>query len=86
MNFIGLPSPSAFVKKFLIIVESNYHDIKVPKQIKKEFFHVTEAFLQVQSDQIDGTNIVRKIGKNDSYIYSQELRYVLNGERIQKKR
>lgn len=74
------------MKKFLIIVESNYHDIKVPKQIKKEFFHVTEAFLQVQSDQIDGTNIVRKIGKNDSYIYSQELRYVLNGERIQKKR
>jgi hypothetical protein len=45
LNFIGLPSPSAFVKKYLIIVDHNYHDIKVPKQIKKEFFHVTEAFL-----------------------------------------
>ena len=31
LNFIGLPSPSTFVKKFLIIVDSNYHDIKVPK-------------------------------------------------------
>ena len=50
MNFIGLPSPSAIVKKFLIVVDKNYHDLKVPKnlEIKKEFFHITECFLIVQ--------------------------------------
>jgi len=31
LNFIGLPSPSAFVKKFLLIADKNNHDIKVPK-------------------------------------------------------
>lgn len=83
MNFIGLPSPSAYVKKYLIIVDPNYHDLKLPKQIKMELFVVTEAFLQVPNEQqIDGINLVRKIGKNDSFIYSHEIRYVLNGERI----
>lgn len=50
LNFIGLPSPSAIVKKFLIVVDKNYHDLKVPKnlEIKKEFFHITECFLIVQ--------------------------------------
>jgi CYTH domain-containing protein len=35
-------------------------------------------------DQID--NVVRKIGKNDSYIYSHETKFLYNNERIQKKR
>jgi len=30
--------------------------------------------------------MVRKIGKNDSFIYSNEIRYTQNGERIQKKK
>jgi CYTH domain-containing protein len=30
--------------------------------------------------------MVRKIGKNDSFIYSTEIRYVQNGERIHKKK
>lgn len=34
----------------------------------------------------DGFNVVRKIGKNDSFIYSNELRFVQNGEQIQKKK
>lgn len=39
LNFIGLPSPSAFVKKFLLITDmENHHDINVPKNIKREFF------------------------------------------------
>ena len=30
--------------------------------------------------------MVRKIGKNDSFIYSVEIKYVQNGERIQRKK
>jgi len=87
-----MPSPSAHVKKYLIVVDKNYHDLKVPKhlEIKKEFFHITECFLTVQGEEVDGgtnsTSIIKKIGKNDSFIYSHELRYVRNNEKIQKKR
>lgn len=31
-------------------------------------------------------NVVRKIGKNDSFIYHHETRYLINNERIIKKR
>ena len=94
MNFIGLPSPSAYVKKYLIVVDKNYHDLKVPKhlEIKKEFFHITECFLKVNGEEVDGkiddnsTSILKKIGKNDSFIYSHEIRFVRNNEKIQKKR
>ena len=34
----------------------------------------------------DATNMVRKIGKNDSFIYSNEIRYYQNSEKIQKKK
>jgi len=34
----------------------------------------------------NGTNVARKIGKNDSFIYSNEIRYFSNGEKIQKKK
>jgi len=73
LNFIGLPSPSAIVKKYLLIADKYNHDIRVPKQIKKEFFQLDETFLQTDDD--DSTNMVRKIGKNDSFIYSNEIRY-----------
>lgn len=84
LNFIGLPSPSAIVKKFLIIADKNNTDIKVPKQIKKEFFQLDETFLHTEVP--GGSNLIRKIGKNDSFIYSNEVRYTHNGERIQRKK
>lgn len=31
-------------------------------------------------------NLLRKIGKNDAFIYSNETRFVQNGENIQKKK
>ena len=31
-------------------------------------------------------NILRKVGKNDAFTYSHEMRYEINGEKIQKKR
>lgn len=85
LKFIGLPSPSAFIKKFLLVADKNNYDIQVPKNIKKEYFNLDETFLIFSSsDQID--NVVRKIGRNDSYIYNHETKFIHNNERISKKR
>jgi len=81
-----MPSPSAFVKKFLLVVDKNHHDIKVPKSIKKEFFQLDENFLLVSDEFENGTNIVSKIGKNDAFIYSNEVRYIHNNEKITRKK
>ena len=82
-----MPSPSAFVKKFLLIADKNNHDIKVPKHIKKEFFQLDETFLMMTNQDVqDGINMVRKTGRHDSFIYSNEVRYVKSGERIQRKK
>ena len=43
LNFIGLPSPSAYVKKFLLITDMGNHDMYVPKNIKREFFQLDET-------------------------------------------
>lgn len=32
------------------------------------------------------TNIVRKFGRNDAFVYQNEVRFMLDGERIQKKK
>ena len=85
LKFIGLPSPSAFVKKFLLIADKNNYDIQVPPNVKKEYFNLEETFLIFNSEeQID--YVVRKIGKNDSFTYNHEIKYVFNKERISKKR
>ena len=71
LKFIGLPSPSTFIKKFLLIADKSNYDIRVPHNVKKEYFNIEETFLVLNSEeQID--NVVRKIGKNDSYIYYNE--------------
>ena len=36
--------------------------------------------------QVGQANILRKVGKNDAFTYSHEMRYEVNGEKIQKKR
>lgn len=43
-----------------------------------------ETFLIATGDQVE--NFVRKIGKNDSFTYSHEIRFYQNNERIVKKR
>lgn len=72
------------MNKFLLVSDQCNYDIKVPKTIKKEFFQLDDTFLQ--TDLEDGQSMVRKIGKNDSFIYSNEWRYLQNGEKIQKKK
>lgn len=86
LNFIGLPSPSAYVKKFLLVTDMSNHDINVPKNIKREFFQLDETFLLTRGHSALEMNLLRKIGKNDAFIYSNEIRFVQNNERIQKKK
>ena len=85
LKFIGLPSPSTFIKKFLLIADKSNYDLTVPRNVKKEYFNIEETFLMLSSEeQID--NVVRKIGKNDSFIYYHETKVMQNQERIVRKR
>lgn len=45
---------------------------------------IEETFLRTQPGH--DSSIVHKVGKNDSYTYLHELRFQVNGEKIQKKR
>lgn len=77
LKFIGLPSPSTFIKKFLLIADKTTYDIAVPRNVKKEYFNIEETFLLYTADeQID--NVARKIGKNDSFIYYHETKTMQN--------
>ena len=40
----------------------------------------------IAGDFRDASNIVRKIGKNDAFIYSNEIRYIQNQEKITRKK
>lgn len=51
LKFIGLPSPSTFIKKFLLIADKNNYDIPVPRNIKKEYFNIEETFLIFQNEE-----------------------------------
>ena len=55
----------------------------MPNGVKKETFQLEETFLNTQ---VGDANILRKVGKNDAFTYSHEMRYEINGEKIQKKR
>ena len=38
LKFIGLPTPTSFYKKFLLITKPGEYDINTPKNVKKEIF------------------------------------------------
>ena len=80
MKFIGLPTPTSFYKKYLLVKDSS---IDLPIDIKFETFNAIEIFLQLSGDQVD--NFLRRSGKDDTYIYTHEIRYIKNNERIVKK-
>ena len=83
-KYIGLPTPQIFHKKFLLSTPPQGFDIVTPENIKKEVFQAEETFLVSTKGKTEA--LVRKIGKNDSYIYNHEVRQYENNERIQKKR
>ena len=78
-----MPQPTNLTRKFLLASNNKNFDIPVPQGTKLEIFSLEETFIktvQIESNQL------RKIGKNDSYTYSHEMRYEINGEKILKKR
>lgn len=81
---IGLPTLQTHHKKFLLVTLPGMFDIDTPKKIKKEVFQSEETFLQATKGTTEA--FIRKIGKNDSYIYTHEVRQYLRQERILKKR
>lgn len=83
LSLIGMPQPTNLTRKFLLVSNNKNFEIQVPQGIKLEIFSLEETFIktvQIESNQL------RKIGKNDSYTYSHEMRYEINGEKILKKR
>lgn len=81
---IGLPTPRTHHKKFLLVTLPGLFDIDTPASVKKEVFQTEETFLTATKENTEA--FIRKIGKNDSYIYTHELRHYVGGERILKKR
>ena len=59
-------------------------DIDVPSSVKKEVFEIEETFLIATKENTEA--ILRKIGKNDSYMYHHEVRTYIDKQRIMKKR
>ena len=85
MKFIGQPSPSSNVKKFLLIAPAGQQSLNVPQNVRLVFFRIEEVYLMT-SKQLVHSSLVRKIGNNDSFVYSNEVRFIINGESIQKKK
>ena len=81
---IGLPTLQTFHKKFLLANLPGKFDVDTPPEIKKEVFSAEETFLTSTKGKTEA--FVRKIGRNDSYIYNHEIRHYENNERILKKR
>ena len=50
---------------------------------KKEFFQLDEYYLQSDPST---NNCIRKMGKNDSFIYSNISQFSKEGQKIQKKK
>lgn len=58
----------------------------MPTNIRREFFQIDETFLVTSNQQLVDSNIVRKVGKNDAYVYQNEVKFIYDGEKIQKKK
>ena len=79
-----MPQGTSHIKKFLLIADLNRFEVYLPEGIKREVFEIEEIFLATKAGA--ESNAIRKIGKNDSYTYSHEMKYDIQGEKIQKKR
>ena len=75
-----MPEKSSLTKKFLLRGTS---EIKLPEDIKKEVFTMEEVFIKTA---LGDSSVIRKVGKNDSFTYSHEIRYEVKGGKIMKKR
>ena len=82
LSLIGMPQPTSMTKKYLLVVDKNAPELHQISNMKVEVFQVEQTFLKTSV----GESILHKVGKNDSYTYSHEMRYDIKGENIQKKR
>lgn len=82
LSLIGMPQPTSMTKKYLLVVDKNAPELHQIASIKIEVFQVEQTFLKTSV----GESILHKVGKNDSFTYSHEMRYDIKGENIQKKR
>ena len=79
-----MPTLQTHHKKFLLVTMPGMFDIDVPNNVKKEVFQIEETFLVATKEDTEA--ILRKIGKNDSYMYHHEVRHYVEKQRILKKR
>ena len=84
-KFISLPTPTSYHKKFLLVTQRDCFDINTPATVKKEVFHVSETYLESSAPGAPEV-FIRKVGKNDSYIYNHEVRLFQDQQRILKRR
>ena len=70
-------------KKFLVVLDHKNPELHLGADVKVETFQIEETFL---TTSVGDCNVLHKVGKNDSYTYSHEMRLSLKGEKIQKKR
>jgi hypothetical protein len=59
-------------KKFLIVMDHKNPELTLHHNLKVETFQIEEVFLKTQ---VGDCNVLHKIGKNDSYTYSHEMRF-----------
>ena len=79
LSFIGMPFPTSLTRKYLLVAEKPNPEFNVPHGVKVETFQLEETFITTAIGQ---ANILRKVGKNDAFTYSQEMRYEIKGEKI----
>jgi len=85
-KMIGLPTSATYHKKFLLVMLPKLYDVMTPKNIKKEVFTVEETYLHKTSEKDQIEDFITKVGKNDSFVYTHEVRLYKNGQRVVKKR
>ena len=78
-----MPVPTDLTRKYLLVTNQKNFEIKMPDASALEVFSLEETFI---INTVGESNLLRKLGKNDSFTYSHEMRYDINGEKIQKKR
>lgn len=83
LSVLGMPQPSSQTRKYLLAYDKPNIEINLPQGVKKESFQLEETFI---TTQVGNANFLRKVGKNDAFTYSHEMRYEIKGEKIQKKR
>lgn len=83
LHTIGEPQTVSYVRKYLLIADRSNYEFEVPAYVKKEHFELEETYLL---NNVSDSNKLCKIGKNDSFTYSHEIRYTMAGEKISRKR